>query len=167
MFSKGSKPNEEVSVEPPKMKTSNMPSIVSAGLQVTGNMTSDGDIQIEGTIVGDVKSRTVTIGLDGLVKGQVTAEIAQVSGSVEGKVRAKTIVVVASARILGDIIHDVLTVEPGAHVEGALKRYSKPEAVRVETRPNGAGKETPDVKPVPGAKVEPVTAIGSKSGRPN
>ncbi len=109
MFSKGNKPGGETAPEPPKMKTSSMPSIVSAGLQVTGNMTSDGDIQIEGTIVGDVKSRSVTIGTDGLVQGQVTAENVQVSGGVEGKIRAKTVVLVAGCKVLGDIIHDIGT----------------------------------------------------------
>jgi cytoskeletal protein CcmA (bactofilin family) len=132
-----------------------MPSIVSAGLQVTGNMTSDGDIQIEGTIVGDVKSRTVTVGTDGLVQGQVTAETVQVSGGVEGKIRAKAVVLVAGSKVLGDIIHDVLTVEPGAHVEGALKRYSKPEAV--ETGPKAEGEGRPDLKQVVGRA--PVAAV--------
>jgi cytoskeletal protein CcmA (bactofilin family) len=132
------------------MKTSAMPSIVSAGLQVTGNMTSDGDIQIEGTITGDVKSRTITVGTDGLVQGQLIAENVQVSGAVEGKIRAKTVVLVAGARVLGDIVHDVLTVEPGAHVEGALKRYSKPEAIEPELKAKTDSDGKPDLKTVEG-----------------
>jgi cytoskeletal protein CcmA (bactofilin family) len=155
MFSKGSKPEGEPVPEPPRMKTSAMPSIVSAGLQVTGNMTSDGDIQIEGTITGDVKSRTITVGTDGLVQGQLIAETVQVSGAVEGKIRAKSVVLVAGARVLGDIVHDILTVEPGAHVEGALKRYSKPEAVEPDTKVKSESDGRPDLKPVEGGAGRP------------
>lgn len=166
MFSKGSKPEGEPVSEPPRMKTSAMPSIVSAGLQVTGNMTSDGDIQIEGTITGDVKSRTITVGTDGLVQGQLIAENVQVSGAVEGKIRAKTVVLVAGARVLGDIVHDILTVEPGAHVEGALKRYSKPEAIEPDLKPKIEGDGKPELKTVEGgvgraAVAAPVAKTGS------
>jgi cytoskeletal protein CcmA (bactofilin family) len=148
------------------MKTSAMPSIVSAGLQVTGNMTSDGDIQIEGTITGDVKSRTITVGTDGLVQGQLIAENVQVSGGVEGKIRAKTVVLVAGAKVIGDIVHDVLTVEPGAHVEGALKRYSKPEAIEPKADPKADNDAKPDLKTVEGgasrtAVAEPVAKTAS------
>jgi cytoskeletal protein CcmA (bactofilin family) len=150
MFSKGNKPEGEPVSEPPRMKTSAMPSIVSAGLQVTGNMTSDGDIQIEGTITGDVKSRTITVGTDGLVQGQLIAESVLVSGGVEGKIRAKSVVLVAGAKVLGDIVHDVLTVEPGAHVEGALKRYSKPEAIEPDLKSKSDSDGKPDLKTVEG-----------------
>jgi len=148
------------------MKTSAMPSIVSAGLQVTGNMTSDGDIQIEGTITGDVKSRTITVGTDGLVQGQLIAESVQVSGAVEGKIRAKAVVLVAGARVIGDIVHDVITVEPGAHVEGALKRYSKPEAVEPDPKAKADNDSKPDLKTVEGgggraAVAAPVAKTGS------
>ncbi|MDH3235056.1 MAG: polymer-forming cytoskeletal protein [Alphaproteobacteria bacterium] len=148
--------------EPPRMKTSAMPSIVSAGLQVTGNMTSDGDIQIEGTITGDVKSRTITVGTDGLVQGQLIAESVQVSGAVEGKIRAKTVVLVAGARMIGDVVHDVLTVEPGAQVEGALKRYSKPEAIEPEVAANSEKEGRPELKSVAGGR--PQVAAVAKSG---
>ena len=72
MFSKGSKPTPEPTepkaeeapeVERPRpSKAATMPSIVSAGLQVTGNLISDGDVQIEGTIEGDIRSRMLTVG---------------------------------------------------------------------------------------------------------
>jgi len=159
MFSKGSKPEGEPVSESPRMKTSAMPSIVSAGLHVTGNMTSDGDIQIEGTITGDVKSRTITVGTDGLVQGQLIAESVQVSGAVEGKIRAKTVVLVAGSRMLGDVVHDILTVEPGAHVEGALKRYSKPEVVEPEAAPKSENEGRPELKSVVGGGRPQVAAV--------
>ena len=45
-----------------------------------------------------------------------------------------------------------LTVEPGAHVEGALKRYSKPEAIEPEPKadPKADNDGKPDLKTVEG-----------------
>lgn len=109
--------------EKPRMKQPNtMPSIVSAGLQVTGNMTSDGDVQIEGAIEGDVKSRMLTVGEAGSVKGAIEAEQVFVSGEVIGKIKAANVSLARTARVSGDIIHEVLSVEAGAHLEGNMKR---------------------------------------------
>jgi cytoskeletal protein CcmA (bactofilin family) len=109
--------------EKPRVKQSNtMPSIVSAGLQVTGNMISDGDVQIEGAIEGDVKSRMLTVGEAGSVKGGIEAEQVFVSGEVIGKIKAANVSLARTARVSGDIIHEVLSVEAGAHLEGNMKR---------------------------------------------
>ena len=164
MFSKGNKPTETPAPEREKLRTAKgtpMPSIVSAGLHVTGNMTSDGDIQIEGAIDGDVTSRHLTIGEAGAVKGQVSAEEVLVNGTVEGKIKAKTVTLAKSARVTGDIVHDMLSVEAGAFVEGALKRFSKPEAVSS----GGASRSEVrhDLKPVHGANQPVVTIGGGKA----
>lgn len=135
MFSKGSKqppepkdtpPAEMPEVERPRpSKAATMPSIVSAGLQVTGNLISDGDVQIEGMIEGDIRSRMLTVGEEGAVKGSINASEVVVSGTVEGKIRAQSVTVAHTARVIGDIIHDHLAVEAGAYVNGSLKRLSK------------------------------------------
>jgi len=128
MFSKGSSkdvaPAPVAPQEKPRVKSNTMPSIVSAGLQVTGNMISDGDVQIEGAIEGDVKSRMLTVGEAGAVRGAIEAEQVFVSGEVIGKIKAANVSLARTARVSGDIIHDVLSVEAGAHVEGTIKRLS-------------------------------------------
>lgn len=133
MFSKGSKPPQPPSAPPPlpeekpRSRVSSMPSIVSAGLHVTGNLVSDGDVQIEGTIEGDVKSRLLTVGEGGCVKGSISAKEVIVSGTVEGKIKATTVTIAHTARVIGDVVHDHLSVEAGAYLNGSLKRLSKPD----------------------------------------
>ena len=131
MFSKGSTKGSSKDVTPapivpqekPRAKQpTTMPSIVSAGLQVTGNMISDGDVQIEGAIEGDVKSRMLTVGEAGSVKGAIEAEQVFVSGEVIGKIKAANVILARTARVSGDIVHEVLSVEAGAHIEGNIKR---------------------------------------------
>jgi len=136
MFSKASKTTEDPIIEKQHMQQSSrikpatMPSIVSAGLQVNGNMVSDGDIQIEGTIEGDVKSRTLIIGAEGLVKGAIVADEVTINGAVEGKIKAKTVILHENSQVVGDITHDLLTVLAGARIEGSLKRLSKSDPIR-------------------------------------
>lgn len=101
-----------------------MPSIVSVGLKVIGNMVSDGDIQIEGTVEGDVKSRMLTIGESGIVNGSVIADEVAISGTVSGHIKARSISLTRSARVTGDLIHETVSVEAGAQVEGKFKRMA-------------------------------------------
>ena len=101
-----------------------MPSIISAQLGVTGNLVSDGDIQIDGKVEGDVKTSRLTIGESGSVMGSVTAETLLISGAVSGQVRAKTVTLTRTARVQGDIWHDNIAIEAGAQFEGTCKRLN-------------------------------------------
>jgi len=170
MFSKGKKTNEEPITEkqmmqPTKIRSATMPSIVSAGLQVNGNMVSDGDIQIEGTIEGDVKSHTLIIGAEGLVKGSIVADEVTINGMVEGKIKAKTVILHENSQVIGDITHDLLTVLAGARIEGSLKRLSKSDPMRPAQKdaltPNvKSDAQNNGIKGAPGSKNPAVSAMG-------
>ncbi|MCH7944264.1 MAG: polymer-forming cytoskeletal protein, partial [Proteobacteria bacterium] len=57
----------------PEGQSSAAPSIISADMKVVGNLQSGGDVQIEGSVEGDIKSRTVTIGEKAQINGSVIA----------------------------------------------------------------------------------------------
>jgi cytoskeletal protein CcmA (bactofilin family) len=105
-----------------------MPSIISTDLTVTGDFASEGDIQIDGKVEGDVKTTRLTIGEGGSVKGAITADTVTVSGTVSGQIRAKTIVLARSSRVQGDIWHESLAIEAGAQFEGTCKRLTAADA---------------------------------------
>src|SRR6056297_2297953 len=46
-------------------------SVLSADLTVTGNMKTTGDIQIEGTVEGDIRAHLLTVGEGATVKGEI------------------------------------------------------------------------------------------------
>ncbi|MBL1234323.1 MAG: polymer-forming cytoskeletal protein, partial [Rhodobiaceae bacterium] len=50
------------------------PSIISADLIVEGNLIASGDIQIDGTVQGNVRSVSLTIGEKATINGEVVAE---------------------------------------------------------------------------------------------
>src|SRR3546814_20241801 len=65
------------------------PSIISADLRITGNLKSDGDIQVDGHVEGDIDSATLTVGEGAHVKGHISCESVRVCGTVDGAVKAK------------------------------------------------------------------------------
>lgn len=102
--------------------TKSVPSIISADLSITGDLVSQGEIQVDGTIEGDIECRSLIIGVNGSVTGEVTADDVRIHGSVSGQVRAKSVYLASTSHMVGDIIHESLAIEPGAFMEGHCRR---------------------------------------------
>ena len=62
-------------------------SILSSDLHITGNIKTTGDIQIEGTVEGDIRAHLLTIGETATIKGELTADDVIVNGRIVGRVR--------------------------------------------------------------------------------
>ncbi|MFN0043092.1 MAG: polymer-forming cytoskeletal protein [Alphaproteobacteria bacterium] len=99
-----------------------MPSIIAADVRIVGQFSSQGDVQIDGTVEGDVRAKTVTIGPTGAITGEVVADSISISGAVNGRLRAKNVSLARSARVKGDIAHESLSIEAGAQFEGQVER---------------------------------------------
>lgn len=108
------------------MRAAGVPSIVSADVVVRGNINSSGEVQLDGALEGDIKAFTLMVGEKATVKGEIVCENVTVRGRVEGGIRAKQVQLAATAYILGDIIHSSLSVESGAHFEGACRHSDDP-----------------------------------------
>lgn len=109
-----------------------MPTIVSAGLKITGDLVCDGDIQVDGSVEGSVKCRTLTVGEHGSVAGEVMASEVTIDGTVTGKIQAQQVSLSRSASVTADIEFQSLGIEEGAHFEGNIKRAGaeKPAGVK-------------------------------------
>jgi len=101
-------------------------SVLSSDLVVTGNMKTTGDIQIEGTVEGDIRAHLLTIGEGATVKGECLADDVVVNGRVVGRVRGLKVRLTSTARVEGDIIHKTIAIESGAHFEGSVQRQDDP-----------------------------------------
>ena len=139
-----------------------MPSIISPGLLVAGNLVCEGDIQVEGTIEGDVKARVVTVGEAGSIIGHVVGERVVVSGKIDGRISAPTVILHKSAKVFGDIAHETVTVEAGAHFEGHCTRL-RPEDVTAQAEKTFAAVKRELQRVAPKAAE---SAKGAESGRP-
>ena len=101
-------------------------SILSADLHVTGNMKTTGDIQVEGTVEGDIRAHLLTIGESATIKGEVIADDVVINGRIVGRVRGLKVRLTSTARVEGDIIHKTIAIESGAHFEGSVQRQEDP-----------------------------------------
>ncbi len=104
------------------------PSIISGDLRIVGNLETDGEIQIDGSVEGNVASQSLTVGEQASISGEIVAEDVEIHGDVSGKIRAGKVRLGKTAKVNGDIWHEVLSIEPGANIEGQLMRAKKDPA---------------------------------------
>jgi cytoskeletal protein CcmA (bactofilin family) len=102
------------------------PSIIGGNCSLAGDISSDGEVHVDGNVVGDVRCVTLVIGEQGSVTGEIAAETVRVLGAVTGQIAARSVELAKTARIMGDITHDSLSVEAGAYVEGRFNRLPPP-----------------------------------------
>ena len=111
-------------------------------MRLTGEFTGEGDVLLEGQYNGTIRCRTLTIGENGQMEGQVRAQRVVVKGIMQGEIQAKQVVLHATARVTGDVYHEILEVAAGAKVEG---RYSR----KLQDKPQVAPKLLDNQKELP------------------
>jgi len=104
-----------------------LPSIIAAGLRITGNVVSDDVVHIEGEVDGEIYCSELTIGAGGRVNGHVTAAFVHVLGEVSGTICAKTVRIGRGATVRAEVVHETLVVEHGARVDGYYRPVKKVE----------------------------------------
>ena len=104
------------------------PSVIGPDLVITGNLTSKGQMQIDGEIQGDVHGSHVIIGQRARVTGGIRAQEVVVRGQVMGTVHGQRVILQANSHVEGDIFHKALAIEQGAYFEGKSRRSDDPVA---------------------------------------
>lgn len=125
MFSKRKEVSEDVKVKKSPVKASKIPSIIGSDVVIVGNVSSQGVIQLEGKIEGDINIRQLTVGHDGWVDGSVNADEAILKGKVTGTIKARKVVLEKTAKVHGDIQHEIISIEAGALIEGSMNAIDK------------------------------------------
>lgn len=109
-----------------KSKTSDAPSgngttIVGAGTVINGDISSNGDIRIDGTLIGNLQSKSkVLIGQDGVVEGDINGQQADIMGKVTGMLKVKELLQLrGKCNVTGELYAGKLEVEPTATFNGS------------------------------------------------
>jgi cytoskeletal protein CcmA (bactofilin family) len=141
---------------PAKPKPS--PSLLSSDLTIKGNVITSGDIQIEGTIEGDVRAHLLTVGESATIKGEIAADDVVVNGRVIGRLRGLKVRLTATARVEGDIVHKTIAIESGAQFEGTVQRQQDPlgdsSNKPAAATPAGPRSESREATPVTGGAAK-------------
>ena len=94
--------------------------IIGVGTEITGDLSTKGDVRIDGKIYGDVSSKAkVVIGITGEVIGNIYSESAEISGSINGNLSiTETLFLKSTAIVNGNVASDKFVVENGANLTG-------------------------------------------------
>jgi cytoskeletal protein CcmA (bactofilin family) len=112
----GKTKSDELSVAPTGTSTS----LIGAGTSMKGDITSNGDMRIDGTLVGNIHcSAKVVIGANGVVQGDINGQMADIMGKVTGTIKVKDLLYLKGGSVLnGNIQAAKLQVEPTATFNG-------------------------------------------------
>ncbi len=94
--------------------------IINAGTTIVGDLNSEGDMRIDGTVKGYVSSKArLVLGNTCKIEGDIKAANVEISGEVDGNIFVTELLTVkATAKINGDIISGKLIIESGAEFNG-------------------------------------------------
>ena len=93
--------------------------VINAGLHIKGDLETDGEVQVDGQITGNVTCSHLTVGKDGIINGDIGAKEVIIRGRVKGTIRGTRVVLMESADVAGDIVYATMSMEEGARFVGA------------------------------------------------
>lgn len=109
----------------------NAETIIGPSVKVEGDFTGDGNVIVEGIVVGNLKTKNhLMVGAEAKVNAEIEAASAHIAGEVTGNVVVSgDIELTASAKIKGDIAASSLSIERGAQLNGrvSMNGVKKPE----------------------------------------
>jgi cytoskeletal protein CcmA (bactofilin family) len=115
------------SVGSKRIKSSKIDTLISAGVEVSGDVKFTGGLHLEGTISGNVttsdtdEGTILVVSEGGRVNGDVHVAYAVINGEVNGNVYASVKLELSNkARISGDVEYDLLAMASGATINGKM-----------------------------------------------
>jgi len=137
MFSKPS-PNMAQTNE----KSSGAVNAIGKGSMVKGDIITDGDLRIDGTLKGTIRTQgRLVLGETGLIEGEIICQNALIAGTVKAKIQVSELLSLrANANLHGDIITNKLSVEPGANFTGSCSMGAAVKNIKT-TDTNGKAQE--------------------------
>lgn len=116
-----------------------IPSIITKDINLLGNLVSEGAVDFDGMLNGNIRCATLTLRANGCVNGEVTAETVFIYGRVKGLIRARTVQLYARCHVEGIIMHEVIAIEDGAYVDGKFKRTDRTQTIEEASEDEDSG----------------------------
>jgi cytoskeletal protein CcmA (bactofilin family) len=97
--------------------------VVGAGVITTGQFQVPDIAFISGQVDGDLTAREVMVGLNGVVRGNLTADVVDVRGEIQQNLIAhKSLFIRATGKVKGSVTYTELEIEKGGDIQGNLIR---------------------------------------------
>ena len=94
--------------------------LIGSGTTLKGDISSNSDLRIDGTVIGTIHSTAkVVIGANGVVEGDISGNQADIIGKVTGNIKAKDLLQLrGDSTVTGNLYAEKLQVEPSATFNG-------------------------------------------------
>jgi len=89
-------------------------------LTIRGILDTEGELHIQGSVLGQINADRLVVGAEGYVEGDVIARDVRIVGRVKGRIFAYQVTLDSSADITGRVFHHLVTVEKGAKIDGRM-----------------------------------------------
>lgn len=124
-------------------KEKNAETIIGPSVHVEGNFQGAGDIIVEGSVQGTLKTTSdIRIGHEAKVKADLEGANLFVAGEVRGNIQCKgQLELTSSAKVHGNITCQTLIVSPGAILHGKSVMNNKEQTVGKEEQHLDAGRK--------------------------
>jgi cytoskeletal protein CcmA (bactofilin family) len=106
-------------VKPPLIREL-QPSHLGRAVTIRGVLETDGEIRVEGNVLGRISADRLVVSRGGYVEGDVVARDVEISGRLNGRVYAFNVTLDSSADIIGRIFHHIANVAKGARIDGRM-----------------------------------------------
>jgi cytoskeletal protein CcmA (bactofilin family) len=126
-----------------KTNGGNGTTLIGAGTTVKGDISSNSDLRIDGTIIGNVNSTAkIVIGASGNVEGDISGNQADIVGKVSGNIKTKDLLQLRGDCVVNGNVHaGKLQIEPTAIFNGQCHMGKmddgKKNIVEMSTSTNG------------------------------
>lgn len=101
-------------------------SVLDCSVRLTGDLWSEGDVQIDGHLCGNISCVQLIVSKDAVVTGVIIAHEAVIRGKTTGIIRATRVLLQETARVESEIIYKSLAVDEGANFRGNARPSLNP-----------------------------------------
>ena len=101
-------------------RKNNSLSIIGEGIELSGEINTEGNIHIDGSMSGVIRANEVIIGPNGSFDGEIIADILIINGTIKGKFVIKNLHVKSEGLLQGRAKYEILVVESGGKIQGEL-----------------------------------------------
>lgn len=110
--------------------------VFANGTKIVGNITSDGDIRVDGEIEGEITtSGRVVLGKSSVVNGIITCPNAEILGQFNGQlIISETLSIRETAKVTGEITTKKIAIDVNATFNGTCKMNQEATAIKKENK---------------------------------
>ena len=126
------------------MKRRSHVTVIAEGLNIAGNVTAEGLVEVHGEIEGELNCTSLRVSEKGRIVGKIMSKNVVVNGTVDGPIHGIDVCLESKARVTGDVHHESFSIEKGAFFDGRSKQkdmVEKEKAAKASAKQGAAARQ--------------------------